>query len=465
MRLAAQFSFKNGLEEVTARYPHLLAEVVDTVRAIDASKACPPVVRRGNLSPEISRQEINMNRLLCKLSLATLVVVFGASTFALGQAGAVASPKSREEVNKVRAEFDAGSRQYREGNFAKAEEHFRKALELDPEHKNAPLFLARAIQEQLKPGDAGAENLAKGEEAVEAYRRILAKNPANEDAFDSIISLYRAMRNEEKARETLLERAGDASLPVGKRAGIYSRLTNEDWQCSYNVTEQKDNRETDQQPDKVIVKYKMPADSNEFYKARQCVTRGLEVAEQWLQLTPQNAQAWSYKANLLRESSKLAEMEGDASQKEAAEGQYKDALAEQQRLTGGAGPGGGDAINRSGDGMVGAASPTDPASTDSTPATGKRAPISGGVLNGKAISKPAPVYPSEAREAGAQGTVTVQVLVEEDGSVASATAISGPPLLREAAAAAARQARFSPTLLSGQPVRISGVVTYNFVLQ
>ena len=407
-----------------------------------------------------------MKRLLRKLSLAAVVVVFGASTFAFGQAGAVTSPKSREEVNKVRAEMDAGSRQYREGNFAKAEEHFRKALELDPEHKNAPLFLARAIQEQFKPGDAGAENLAKGEEAVEAYRRILAKQQANEDAFNSIISLYRAMRNEEKARETLLERAGDASLPVGKRAGIYSRLTGEDWQCSYNVTEQKDNKETDQQPDKVIVKYKMPADSNEFYKARQCVTRGLEVAEQWLQLTPQNAQAWSYKANLLRESSKLAEMEGDASQREAAEGQYKDALAEQQRLMGGVGPGvGGDGINRSVGGVVGAASTTDPASTDSTPATGKRAPISGGVLNGKAISKPAPIYPLEAREAGAQGTVTVQVLVEEDGSVASATAISGPPLLREAAAAAARQARFSPTLLSGQPVKVSGVVTYNFVLQ
>ena len=396
-----------------------------------------------------------MNRLLCKLSLAAVVVVFVASTFALGQAGASTSPKSREEVNKVRAEFDAGSRQYREGNFAKAEEHFRKTLELDPEHKNAPLFLARAIQEQFKPGDTGAENLAKGEEAVEAYRRILAKNPANEDAFNSIISLYRAMRNEEKARESLLERAGDASLPLGKRAGIYSRLTNEDWQCSSNVTEQKDNKETDQQPDKVIVKYKMPADSNEFYKARQCVTRGLEVAEQWLQLTPQNAQAWSYKANLLRESSKLAEMEGDASQKEAAEGQYKDALAEQQKLTGGA------PADESGT-VAPVRMPND-ANAATTP--GRKAPISGGVLNGKAISKPAPLYPSEAREANAQGMVTVQVLVDEDGSVASATAISGPPLLREAAAAAARQARFSPTLLSGQPVRISGVVTYNFVLQ
>ncbi|MCA1633184.1 MAG: energy transducer TonB, partial [Acidobacteria bacterium] len=323
------------------------------------------------------------------------------------------------------------------------------------EQRNAPLFLARAIQEQFKPGDTGAENLAKGEEAVEAYRQILAKAPANEDAFNSIISLYRAMRNEEKARETLLERAGDASLPESKRAGIYTRLASEDWQCSYDITEQKDNKETDQQPDKVTIKYKMPADSNEFYKARQCVARGLEVAEQALQLAPRSPQAWSYKANLLRESSKLAEMEGDASQKEVADGQYKEAVEEHQRLTG--------AVRDDESGMV--APVRMPNDTNAATTPGRKAPISGGVLNGKAISKPAPVYPQEAQEAGAQGTVTLQVLINEDGSVASATAVSGHPLLKEAAVSAARQARFSPTFLSGQPVKVSGIITYNFVLQ
>src|SRR5436305_251897 len=90
---------------------------------------------------------------------------------------------------------------------------------------------------------------------------------------------------------------------------------------------------------------------------------------------------------------------------------------------------------------------------------------SGGVLNGKAISKPQPAYPPIAKAARAQGTVTVQILVDESGRVVSATAVSGHPLLQQAAVAAARQARFSPTLLSGQPVKVSGVITYNFVLQ
>ena len=97
--------------------------------------------------------------------------------------------------------------------------------------------------------------------------------------------------------------------------------------------------------------------------------------------------------------------------------------------------------------------------------TPPRAPISGGVLNGKAISLPKPAYPPIARQAHASGTVTVQVTIDENGSVISAVAVSGHPLLRAVAAAAARGARFSPTKLSGQPVKVTGVITYNFVAQ
>ncbi len=89
--------------------------------------------------------------------------------------------------------------------------------------------------------------------------------------------------------------------------------------------------------------------------------------------------------------------------------------------------------------------------------------ISGGVLNGKATSLPKPPYPPAARAVRAAGTVNVQVLIDENGNVVSATATSGHPLLKAAAVAAARQAKFSPTKLSGQAVKVSGVISYNFV--
>jgi periplasmic protein TonB len=109
--------------------------------------------------------------------------------------------------------------------------------------------------------------------------------------------------------------------------------------------------------------------------------------------------------------------------------------------------------------------PPPPPKPTPTPPPRPRAPISGGVLNGKAISKPAPPYPAVAKAARASGTVVVQITVDEGGKVVSAAAVSGHPLLRQAAVQAAYQARFSPTLLSGQPVKVTGTITYNFNLQ
>lgn len=97
--------------------------------------------------------------------------------------------------------------------------------------------------------------------------------------------------------------------------------------------------------------------------------------------------------------------------------------------------------------------------------TPPRAPISGGVLNGKAVHLVQPPYPQIAKQAHASGTVVVQVLIDENGNVVSAHATSGHPLLQAAAVAAARASKFSPTKLSGQPVKVTGMIQYNFVAQ
>jgi len=88
--------------------------------------------------------------------------------------------------------------------------------------------------------------------------------------------------------------------------------------------------------------------------------------------------------------------------------------------------------------------------------------IEGGVLNGKALALPHPAYPPLARAAHASGTVTVQVLIDEEGNVVAAHAVDGHPLLQAASVAAARQARFSPTFLEDVPVKVTGVIKYNF---
>jgi TonB family protein len=111
--------------------------------------------------------------------------------------------------------------------------------------------------------------------------------------------------------------------------------------------------------------------------------------------------------------------------------------------------------------------------------------INGGILNGKAVSLPKPAYPEEAKAAGLSGSVYVNVVIDENGTVISATAsidvhkvrrskgetvyeVEVPPadpILRDAAERAALEARFSPTRLNGQPVKISGTIVYNFVAE
>jgi protein TonB len=95
--------------------------------------------------------------------------------------------------------------------------------------------------------------------------------------------------------------------------------------------------------------------------------------------------------------------------------------------------------------------------------TTQRLPSS--VLLSKVISLPQPPYPPLARQIRLGGAVTVQILVDEQGKVVSAQAMSGHPTLIGAAREAALRARFTPTVLNGVPVKVQGVITYNFVMQ
>lgn len=99
--------------------------------------------------------------------------------------------------------------------------------------------------------------------------------------------------------------------------------------------------------------------------------------------------------------------------------------------------------------------------TDATP---KMQRVSGGVLQGNATRKVQPPYPAIAKAAGAEGAVQVSVTVNEVGEVTAASTINGHPLLKEAALDAARQWKFKQTELNGKPVKVQGVLTFNFTL-
>ena len=86
----------------------------------------------------------------------------------------------------------------------------------------------------------------------------------------------------------------------------------------------------------------------------------------------------------------------------------------------------------------------------------------GYLLNGKAVYLPEPEYPKAAKEKKLGGVVNVQVSIDKQGNVVSASAVSGYDLLRPPAVEAALKARFKKLIANCQPKEYTGVITYNF---
>lgn len=91
--------------------------------------------------------------------------------------------------------------------------------------------------------------------------------------------------------------------------------------------------------------------------------------------------------------------------------------------------------------------------------------ITGNIGDAKAILLPKPIYPIEAKDAGAEGKVKVEITIDESGSVTAAKAVSGHPTLFEATQKAALQSKFSVPKVGGQGTQVSGVLNYNFLIE
>ena len=240
-------------------------------------------------------------------------------------------------VNRIRAknELNEAARAYREGRFVEAEEHSRRAEELDPNNKTAPMFIARTIHAQYRPGVQSPDNIAKAQEAIEAYQKLLEKNPKDEEAYKAIAYLYGAIKQDDKLKDWITQRATNDATEPTKRAEAYVVLASRDWQCSFNITESKDVKTTTVDPanNKATISYKKPKDQKDFDQAQKCVKQGLSEAENAIKYDPNNESAWSYKTNLLLEASKLAEMEGQADQKAQYQKEYEVALKRTTELS------------------------------------------------------------------------------------------------------------------------------------
>lgn len=242
------------------------------------------------------------------------------------------TPTQSTAEAQAKQELDQAARVYRERKFAEAQAHSEKALLLDPQNKTAPFFVARTIHAQYKPGVTTGENVAKAQEAIIAYHRVLDRSPGNEEAYKAIAYLYGALKEHALLRAWLFQRANDVSIADDKRAEAFIVLASKDWDCSFQITEQPVIKVTTIIRNNPSVRYKMPEDQVEFERAKECANRGLDMVNTAITLAPESESAWSYKTNILLELSKLAEMSGDEPQKRELLRQYEDALTQTTNL-------------------------------------------------------------------------------------------------------------------------------------
>jgi tetratricopeptide (TPR) repeat protein len=241
-----------------------------------------------------------------KLSQTRIVIALAILVFTSAGCGMVNRVRAKNQLNEA-------ARAYREGHFTEAEQFSRKALELDPDSKTAPMFIARTIHAQYRAGVSTPENIAKANEAIQAYQQILQRDPKSEEAYKAIAYLYGAIKEEDKLKNWISARANDANVEPVKRSEAYVVLASKDWDCSFKITELPSNKSTTLETgNRAKVSYKKPADAKDFATAQACVKRGLEEVENAIKHDPNSEAAWSYKTNLLLEASKLAEMDGKA---------------------------------------------------------------------------------------------------------------------------------------------------------
>ncbi len=230
-------------------------------------------------------------------------------------------------VNKVRArnELNDGAKAYKERRFDEAEAHFSQAMALDPSEKRTETFMARTLHQQYLTNRAAPENMQKAEQAIAVYKTILADNPNDEATNDAVSGLIAALKGPQALVDWRTARANDERVKPEYRSKALTFLAGEKYNCVNEITEAA--KETITKGNEAIFVFKKPANGEDFAKAKQCADDGLALIDKALSLDSTKSSPFSYKASLLVQKSRLAEMEGNSADKE----KYKVAAEEPKK--------------------------------------------------------------------------------------------------------------------------------------
>ena len=206
-----------------------------------------------------------------------------------------------------------GGTAYKDRKFQDAEQYFRYAVSRDPEGqtaegKAAQLFLARTLHSQF----IGNRTVtSKAEDAIEEYKKVLVVDVKDQSSFNAVANLLENLNRNDEWAQWVTERANNEQVPEQQRAEALTKLAAKKYSCANEISDQDPVKKTVKKDGKEIFQFSKPEDPATFEKFKQCVQEGLELANRAEKLDTNSDAVWSYKANMLLQQMRLAEMDGN----------------------------------------------------------------------------------------------------------------------------------------------------------
>jgi hypothetical protein len=239
-----------------------------------------------------------------------------------------------------------GATAYKERKFAEAEALFRKTVSIDPngdtvEGQTAQLFLARTLHSQFI---ADKKDTSKAEQAVTGYEKVLQRNANDQGSFKALASLMEALGRKDDATKLIVERAANTNVKPEFRAEAFTSLAARQYTCANEISDSENVKKEVKKDGKNAYQYSKPTDATEFDKLKTCAEEGMKLIDQALALESDEVRAakevdatkltvpeidarsgllktyssaWSYKANLLYQKMRIAEMDGNTTEKDS----------------------------------------------------------------------------------------------------------------------------------------------------
>jgi hypothetical protein len=212
-----------------------------------------------------------------------------------------------------------GGKAYKDRNFNEAEQLFRYAVSRDPEGKTvegkaAQLFLARTLHSQFI---GNRSDTAKAEEAIREYKRVLAEDIKDQSSFNAVANLLENLKKDDEWMQWVTERTTNEQVPNEQRAEALTKLAAKKYSCANEISDVEPVKKTVTKEGKSVFEFTKPQDPATYETFKKCVQEGADLANRAEKLDTNSDAVWSYKANMLVQQMRLAEMEGNTQLKDS----------------------------------------------------------------------------------------------------------------------------------------------------